>query len=131
MKNIKLNFVFLCDYASMGEAGKLNIMGIFKTIFGKQLPIVQPQMFIVTNVSVDKGRDYKEVIKITDEDDQEIGKAIEFKFSFPKDEKDEKVEAGFIGQLNATEFNKEGKHKLKIYINDELIESMPFGVKVL
>jgi hypothetical protein len=55
MANPKLNFAHICDYAFFGEAGKVNIIGIFKNITVLKLPAVHPQMFIVTNITVDKG----------------------------------------------------------------------------
>ena len=63
MANVKLNFAHICDYASFGD-GKLNILGIFKSINTKKLPAIHPQLAIVTNISIDKGVEYEEIIKL-------------------------------------------------------------------
>jgi len=129
MEKIKLNFAFLCDNAFFSEGGKLNLIGIFKTISSKSLPVIHPQIFVVANVDVQKGKEYKETIKIVDEDGKNIQSPIDFVFSIDRDSPDS--ESGFMGQFNGLKFEKEGMYALKILIDDEVIGSIPFEVKLI
>lgn len=128
---MKLNFGFVCDYASFGMGGKLNILGIFKNINGLDLPIIHPQLFIVVNVLIDKEGTYKEVIKlIRKEDNQEIITPLEFNLSASKQPEGKKIEWGVVGQINNIKFEKSGKYEFKIFVNDELVDSIPLNVNV-
>ena len=64
--NAKLNFSFLCDYASVSREGKLSMAGIFENINVRRLPTHHPLMFIVTNISgVNNNDKFVNGIKIT------------------------------------------------------------------
>lgn len=128
---MKLNFGFVCDYASFGVGGKLNILGIFKKINGLSLPIIHPQLFIVANILIDQEGTYKEVIKLVrKEDDQEIITPLEFNLSAPKQPEGKKIELGVVGQINNIKFEKSGEYEFKIFVNDELIDSIPLNVSI-
>lgn len=133
MANPKLNFVHICDYASFGD-GKLNILGIFKSINTRKLPAIHPQLSIVTNISVEKGVEYEEVIKlIRKEDNKEINsdKQLKFNFSAPLDGDEKVVEIAFVGQLNGISFEEAGKYVFNIFLNGVLIGEIPFEVKII
>jgi hypothetical protein len=120
MENGKLNFLHICDYASFSEGGKLNILGIFENINAPSIPYAHPQMFIVSNVSFKKSGNIKKVIKIVSDDNIEIAK-LEFSVNvkIPADKKTANI--GVAGQLNGTRFEKFGKYKIQVFINDKLI----------
>jgi hypothetical protein len=121
MENVKLNFAHICDYASFGEGGKLNILGIFKNINAAKFPVIHPQMFIVANILVDTAGTYKEIIKLVREEDGiEIITPFEFNITANK----ANAELGVFGQINAVKFDKEGIYKFKIYVNDNLIKEI-------
>jgi len=125
MKNVKLNFAHICDYASFSEGGKLNIFGIFKNINTAGFPIVHSQMFIVVNITAGIAGEYKEVIKfVREEDKTEIIKPLEFNMRTNKSNS----EIGVLGQISNIKFDKEGKYKFKIYINNNLIQEIPLMV---
>ncbi|MBP8994833.1 MAG: hypothetical protein KBG30_13635 [Bacteroidales bacterium] len=120
-ENIKLNFLHLCDYASFGEGGKLNILGIFKKINITKFPATHPQLFIVANVIVTKPGSYKEIIKIIDDENNNIIKPLEFNLTFPSGRKEKQAEFGVVAQVNNLSLSKEGNHRVQIYINKQLI----------
>lgn len=128
---MKLNFGFVCDYASFGVGGKLNILGIFKNINGLSLPIIHHQLFIVANILIDREGTYKEVIKLVrKEDDQEIITPLEFNLSASEQPEGKKIELGVVGQINNIKFEKSGEYEFRIFVNDELIDSIPLNVSV-
>lgn len=125
MENVKLNFAHVCDYASFGEGGKLNIVGIFKSINTVKFPVIHPQMFIVVNITTDSAGTYREIIKfIREEDGIEIIKPLEFNITANKDNS----ELGVLGQINTVKFDKDGVYKFKVYVNDSLIKEIPLIV---
>jgi hypothetical protein len=48
---LKSEFILLCDYAFIGDGGKLCVIGKFETIFVRDLPSAHPEMFIVAHFS--------------------------------------------------------------------------------
>lgn len=132
MAEPKLNFAHICDYAFNGEGGKLCIIGIFKNISVKNSEQPHPQMFMVTNITIETGRDYKQIIKLVKADKQEenIIKPIEVPFGIGKESGKSEVEFGFIGQLNNIKFKESGKYLIKIYINELLLKDIPINVVV-
>ena len=49
MANIKLNYAHLCDMAFLSQEGKVNIIGIFKTIFSQNFPAIHPKFSIAVS----------------------------------------------------------------------------------
>jgi hypothetical protein len=132
MAEPKLKFAHVCDYAFNGENGKLCVIGIFKNITVQNSEQPHPQMFIVTNIAVDTGRDYKQIIKLVKEEkpDENIIKPIEISVGFGKESGQSSVEFGFIGQLNNIKFKESGKYLVKIYIDDVLLGEIPISIVV-
>jgi len=126
----KINFIHVCDYASPGEVGKLNVLGIFESIFPNTVPYIHPQLYIVTNVSIKKTGNYKQIIKIVrDEDNLEIIKPLEFNVlseQLPTSGSEAKV--GFIGQMNSINFEKFGTYVVQVFIDTLKIGEVKINV---
>jgi len=121
-KNIKLNFLHICDYASFGERGKLNILGIFKNINILKIPTVYPQLFIVTSIIVANSGSFKEVIKIVDDENIDIlNPPLQFNLNSPPTRKEKQAKIGVVAQVNNLRLSKKGKYKVQIYVNNKLI----------
>jgi len=130
-ENIKLNFIHICDYASLGEGGKLNVSGIFENINVKGFPAVHPQMFVVTNIIVKKYGEFKEVIKIIDDEKNDIINPLEFNLKFPSSRQEKQAKLGVIAQLNNIKFEKAGVYKVQIWVNDSQLGETLLNVNVL
>lgn len=66
-----VNLAVLADHASVDGEGKLNIMGIFDTIFAPAVPVQHPRMMLVTRFAAkpsELGREQNVVIRLADED---------------------------------------------------------------
>jgi len=48
-------FVHFCDHASMSTDGKLNLNGIFESLFAMEVPTKHPQMYVLTRLHLGKG----------------------------------------------------------------------------
>jgi len=129
MENIKSNFAFLCDQAFFSEGGKLNVIGIFKNINGKNPPIVHPQMFIVSSVYLKGAGKYEKEIKIIRmRDNFELVSPLKFYLVV---EGDQEAEFGVVGQLANVKFDEAGDYEVQILVNSKLINKIPFKVSII
>lgn len=133
MENAKLNFLHICDYASLGDVGKLNVLGIFENIFVKIIPSTHPQLYVVANIGVKKIGNYKQIIKLVrNRDNQEVISPLEFGLAVGQLPATGIVNAGVIGQLNNIKFEEEGSYSIQVFIDQDKIGEKSFTVsKVL
>lgn len=132
MADPKLNFAHVCDYAFNGEGGKLGMIGIFKSITVLNPEQPHPQMFIVTNVTVETGREYEQIIKLVKDDkpSEDIIDPVKFQFGVGKESGQNEAEVGFVGQIHNVKFKESGKYLFKIYINDVFLKEILIAVTV-
>ncbi len=71
---MKTKLAVLADYASVTETGKLNIMGIFSSIWARAAPITHPQMHLVVQFEFDFSDLAQKPFRVAlvDEDGKEI-----------------------------------------------------------
>lgn len=128
MENIKSNFAFLCDLAFFSEGGKLNIIGVFKNIFGHKLPIFHPQMYIVSSMSIKGDGNYEKIIKIIRlKDNVEIVSPLKFNLIVKGGQE---AEFGILGQLTNVKFEEAGQYEIQIFVNSEMIKKIPLSIMV-
>lgn len=118
----------LCDQVMTEEnTKKASLIGIFGNIFANQFPAVHPKFVVFTawlNNNIDKT--YKLDIKILDPEGNYLNAKIT---NF--DLKIDKSKTGTYGVFNFinTSFNKEGIHKIEIYLNQEKISQLPLSIE--
>ena len=126
MKNIRVNFAHVCDMAFLSQGGKVNIIGIFKRIFGKNFPANHPRFSIIVSLTAEDAiGSHTENIKIIREDDK---KEIipELNVNFKVNEKIQDL--NFIGDIINAKFEKPGKYLIKIIFDNEEIHSIPLDL---
>ena len=123
MKNFKLNFLHVCDYASFDQMGKLNILGVFENVNSVKFPYQHPQFFVVANVLIFKSGEYECVIRVIDQDSIELGKFILPKVNMTLVKGQPEVKLGVVGQFNSIKFEKPGKYKIEIVIDGDIVDS--------
>jgi hypothetical protein len=62
-----IEYAIFCDYASVSMGGKLNLNGMFDRVLAKDLPAMQPQMFVVTKMVLPQG-DHKVTLTLMQQD---------------------------------------------------------------
>jgi len=70
-QSVKINFVHICDYASVSREGKLSTMGIFDTIHVQSLPAMHPLLYLAYEIEMrpaEVGQNFKLGIKLVDAD---------------------------------------------------------------
>lgn len=120
----RLNFSFLCDYASVSREGKLNLNGIFEDINVRSFPAHHPVMFVVANISGVNSKDNFTCEIVIDEGDKKRLAVISQQIKV-----DPKRKFGFIGQFVNVRYERPGLYALKFYVDNKEIGSHSFSVR--
>ena len=122
-KEVKLNFVHLCDNAFWSADRKLNLIGIFTNINAFEFPVVHPTFSVAVNFVAKNFVGKKNTLFITllDEDENEVGEKLEVKLNIAKDEQ----EINFIGNVVNTLFERPGSYSLNLELEEMLIAKVP------
>ena len=120
----KLNFSFLCDYASVSREGKLSMAGIFENINVRALPTHHPLMFIVTNIKGVNNQDkFTCRLILNDKSQKQLA-------SISQDVKvDPNHNFGFIGQFVNIRYDVVGEYAVQFFIDNKEIGTHYFKVK--
>jgi len=123
VKQLKVEFLTLCDYAMMSQEGKLSVMGMFDRMFVRQVPSTFARFFIVAVLSGEAESEYGVVLLIQ----SPTGKAV-------VPEKELKVKLGTGGRTNIITdvvnfpLPEIGSYSLKITVGETEIGMLPFMV---
>lgn len=122
--NARLNFSFLCDYASVSREGKLSMNGIFENINVRKFPTHHPLMFIVTNIGGVNNQDKFTCRLVLNNDTQKQLAHISQKIKV-----DPQRNFGFIGQFVNVKYDVAGEYAIKFYIDNKEIGLHRFQVR--
>jgi hypothetical protein len=122
--NAKLNFSFLCDYASVSREGKLNMNGIFENINVRQLPTHHPLMFIVANIAGVNERDQFTCELVYNDGGQKQLASISQPVKV-----DPKRNFGFIGQFVNVRYEQTGEYLIRFFIDNKEVGSHSYQVR--
>jgi len=128
---IKVTLALLADFASISQGGKINILGIFDSLYAEILPVVIPHMYLVLRFEGEGGeanKQYNAELQLINEDGAAVislpgvimlhhppsGKYISrYDHIFP------------LFNLQLEQF---GNYEFKIFINNEIRGSVPFSI---
>ncbi len=111
----------LADHANVSREGKLNILGIFDTIFVREFPAVHPQALLIVRFEADisEAETKKPVeIRLIDEDGAQI-LSVSGEVALGKPEPGEIIQANALLTLNNLTFPHPGRYVFKILVNQE------------
>jgi hypothetical protein len=119
----------LADYASLSEGSKLNILGIFTTIYSENVPTVHPQMKLVTSWEFNSSEAGTKNIKIelVDEDGKDI-LSINGEMRFERSPDGRSTTVNQILNLNNMVFPKFGEYEFRILIDGDTKSTVPLTV---
>lgn len=131
MENVKLNFAHLCDMAFLSKEGKVNIIGIFKTIFSQNFPAIHPKFSVVISFLISKGSQGNHGIKIRmvkkDENKSNMPD-LNFNFEVSESAINQDGEMNFIFDAAGINFESPGEYEIIIILDDKEIKKIPFAV---
>ena len=122
--NAKLNFSFLCDYASVSREGKLSMNGIFENINVRQFPTHHPLMFVVANISGVNDKDKFTCELVADDQGQKLLASISQPVKV-----DPKRNFGFIGQFVNVRYEVGGQYSIRFYIDNKEVGTHHYQVR--
>jgi hypothetical protein len=130
-KKFKLNFLFLCDEAFIGENRKLSIIGIFKVIKLRKVPGTYLKSVLVGSFSPlnKKIKDLNIKVNLLGPGGEPVGLSIP-PVKLPTIEKKKRLrDVNFTLELGNLKFEVEGDYKFEVLANNELLGEYKFQVK--
>ena len=117
-----LDLLLIADYANMTADGKLNVMGIFKSIHSTEFPTAHPEMFLVAKLSADAseyGTKKKLGIKLLDGSGNSIASLLEREIEIPHGKEGKVVEIRQLLKLTGLVFQQPGAYQFSILVDNE------------
>lgn len=125
---MKVTLAVLADYSNVTKEGKLNILGIFDTIFAQKFPATHHNMQLVMRLEAPRseiGTDKNVQVRLIDEDGKQIIE-IGTQFTLPTTETVEPfIKRDHVLNLNNLVFQRPGDYSFHILINGEEKKSVP------
>ena len=115
MSKFKLDFLHICDQVIVDQDKKISIIGIFNKIKAFGFPAIHPKFSIFTKISGAIGA-YKQRIEIISTENNTPMASVIGDFEIKNSEG-----SIFIGNFINMLFPVEGKYKIKIYIDDTIV----------
>ncbi len=120
----------LADYANISREGKLNIMGIFDTIFSPQFPATHPQAQLIIRFEADisEAETKKSLeIRLIDEDGKTL-MTVPGEMVLGKAQAGEQLKSEGLVTMNNMVFPRAGRYEFKILVNGEHKATVPLKV---
>jgi hypothetical protein len=123
-----INYFLVCEYASLSEVDKVNIMGIFDKLLAQSVPVTHIQLFVVANISVYKAKEYDVKINLVkDGSNVPAIKSIHYKTEIRKN--GNTIEnVGVLGRFTNIVFPEFGKYNFELYIDDVIVQKQSITV---
>ncbi|HVZ12800.1 MAG TPA: hypothetical protein VG965_07280 [Patescibacteria group bacterium] len=115
--DLKIDFMLLCDYASISQEGKLSAMGIFEELRTLNNEAVLNRGFLVAAVSGKSATSYDlRIIAASTQDEQQVLPQMEMKINTGINGK-----SNLVIELVGVKFGEEGEYDFSIFLGREKI----------
>ncbi len=127
---MRIRIAVVADYASLSMGDKLNVLGIFSSIFAHTEPIVHPQMQLVLQFEFDPSEAGRKTaqIHLRDADGRDL-MSVDGEIVVPRTGHGEPTIINQILLLNNTNFPKFGYYEFQVLINGRLEVTIPLVVR--
>lgn len=126
---MELDFALIADAANVSQEGKLNILGIFDTIWAREFPVRHAAMVFVLRVKADftdQGSHSLEV-RLLDADGEQLFRA-EGPMQVPGSAPGRPVKPHVIMGLSGVSFRAPGDYSFEVSIDGHHLKSVPLFV---
>lgn len=126
---MKVELLAICD-AATDYQGRLSILGVFEGIAAPKLPVIRERCSIVTRMRFDADEAGSHQLKIALRNQKGVLLIPELKARFNVKAPVERgsVAANLVLNLNKLKIGEFGLHEIALFIDDELVESVPLTV---
>lgn len=123
---VDLNYIHICEYATLSKGDKPVLMGIFTRLESKEeLPLRKRDMYLVINVSMEDEQEHLLEVKFKTPADEDL-----LPFSEKLKKEGGKEGHGIMLNVGGIEFEEEGVYKVEVYSDGELIGKKELIVEV-
>lgn len=123
MKKPTINYLLICEYASLSTHNKVNILGVFDDIHANGLPAKMNQIQFVSNITVYKSKKYEIEIRVLPSE-KNAEPVAKFGTSLDVDDKKSKSNKIIVvGVLNNVFFPKFGEYNFNLYVDGDLLQT--------
>ncbi len=127
---MQLEVFSLCDAATVG-AGKLNLLGVFDTIWARKMPVVHPQCTVALRVRfyASEGNKHNVSVKLIDVDGKHVVPPTngDIKIQHPKGQRSSST--NLIFNIQGLKLEKYGEYSIDLAVGGRSVSSLPFFVK--
>ncbi len=130
---MRVTLALLADAANVSREGKLNILGVFDTIYARQFPTAHPQMQLVMRFETgveDTGRAWSVSIALLAPDGQVVFR-VPGSVTAPTSVVGERVQIDRIVALAGVTFAAPGRYALAVAIDGATAATVPLRVELL
>jgi len=123
----------LCDAATQDGSSKLNILGVFDTIFASQMPAVQPQCAVAlraTFTADDEGQ-HKLALNFINADGHPIMPAMEIPVTIVLPADAHFLSLNFVVNIQQLRFPEAGLYSVDVLADGRSLASIPLQVKLI
>jgi hypothetical protein len=126
---MELDFAVVADAANVSQEGKLNILGIFDTIWGREFPVRHASMVFVLRVKADftDQGDHTLEVRLIDADGKQLFRA-EGPMQVPSGAPGRPVKPHVILGLSGVSFAVAGDYSFEVIIDGHHLRSVPLHV---
>jgi len=119
----------LCD-AATDSSGKLNMLGAFDRIGGRQFPLVHPHCAIALRMRFDRIEEGNHRVKISliDADGRAVIPGIDGNIAIRFPETASSVCANMVLNMNGLKFEKPGQYSIELALDGRYEKSLPINV---
>ncbi len=131
---MELQILLVADYANTTGDGKLNVMGIFQTIYAASFPVAHPDMYLIAQFTAgpaEYGRQRKVEIALLDEDAAEELVSFSAEVAIPRGSGGQRVNVPFLLRLVNTRFPRPGTYEFAVLVDNDEKGSLAIQVEQL
>jgi len=121
----------LADAANRTDNGKLNILGIFSTLYASQTPCHHPIMSLVLSFQAsafERGSQQQVGIKLVDADGQTVLAPPDSMLQVPAADGELTPGLNLIANLTNVKFDAFGSYQFEIFVNGQRMAQIPLTV---
>ncbi len=133
MGGMNVQVAVLCDAATQDSTSKLNLLGVFDTIFAPQMPAVQPQCAValrITFATGDEGQ-RKLALNFINADGHPIMPAMEIPVAVVLPADAHFLSLNFVVNIQQLRFPEAGLYSVDVAADGRSLASIPLQVKLI
>lgn len=128
---MELPILLVADYANLSELGKLNVMGIFTTVYARQVPARHPEMYLIgkfTAGPAEYNTTRRLTIKLLNQDATKELLNWSQVITVPTGTAGRRADMNFILQLRDIVFPDTGAYQFSVLVDNDEKGTLPLEV---